>query len=801
MKLLDSLWQDTRLALRVLRKSPAATALSILSLTLGIGLTTGVFSVGNALLLRPFSFARPSEVFQVNSLGDDGKPLYAGWDDYRDMSRAAAGLLDMAVYQGRGVLLTQGDETGAVSANPVTPNYFDFLGVHAALGRASLETVAGRPGIVLGHQLWDRRFGADPRIVGQTVIVNGKALTVTGVMPATFTGLERGAAVDTWVAMDTWFDVLGHTEEKQGRNGQFEFVVRLKPGVTPQRAAALLDAAIRGPGKHKPAPAGAAGTWLVARFAPGWKNGLLMGGGLALVLGLVLFVACVNVAQLRMAQAETRKKEFGVRMALGAGPGRVARLLLTETALVSAAGAFLGLLLARQLIDGIAAFIASAGAYSHFIDLGMIRIDNAVLAFTVAMATLSVLMAGLAPARYAARWDVSSIIKSEQGAGGHGRRQRRFFMGAQVAISVALFGVALLSLQSLRNGAAMHPGMDPQKNLLVLAVGPGWDSRQALWCEQASQRLAGLPGVRGATFARRLPLTLSGGGATVRVEMPGAAPLGVAYNNVAGNYFRMMGTRLIAGRAIDPRDRAGSPPVVVVSQKFARQVFAGRDPLGQWVPIDGIPRQVVGIAADAPSEFLHETTQPFLYLPFAQGPWTGDITLLVETAGEPERLARAVRHELKQFDPRSVVYETITLRDVMRFALLGDRFMVILSASLGVFGFLLTAAGLFGVIQYAVHCRTREIGVRTALGARPDQIQTLVLGESLRMTAWGILSGLVLLGAVAWLVRSLVLGVGLLNPAIYLGSAAAAVALALLAGWWPARRATRVDPMAALRIE
>jgi predicted permease len=749
------------------------------------------------MLLRPFPLERPGEVFQVNSMGDDGQPLFPGWDDYRDMARAGEGLLDMAAYQKRGVMLAQGEDTEAILAYPVTPNFFTFLGVRAALGRATVDSVAGRPGVVLGHRLWQRRFGGDPQVVGKTVLLSGKAFAVTAVMPAQFTGLQRGVANDVWLSMDAWFDVLGNAAEKQGRNGQFEFVARLKPGVTPERAAALLDAVIRGPGKHKPAPAGSPGTWLEGRFAPGWKGNLLFGGGLALVLGLVLFVACVNVAQLRLAQAETRKKELGVRMALGAGPGRVARQLLTETGLVSAAGSVLGLFLAQVFIGRVTEFIAAAGLS---LDLG-IRLDYRVLAFTLAAAAVSVLLAGLAPARYAVQLDVAEVLKSEQGvSGARGGRQRKAFMVGQVAVSVMLFGVALLFLQSFRNAAAIHPGLDPHKKLLVMTVGSGWQSRITLWCEQACTRLAGLPGVRGATFARRLPLADSGGGATVRVEMPGLAPMGVGFNNVAGNYFSMMGTHVLAGRGIDANDREGSPLAVVVSQRFARQVYGGRNPLGEWISVDRKRRQVVGVAEDAPANNLHEAAEPFLYLPFAQAT-PDDITLMVETAGEPERLERAVRHELKQFDPRVTVFDAMTLRQHMQHALLFDRFMVGLSMLMGVLGFLLTAAGLFGVIQYAVNRRTREIGLRVALGARPSEIHRMVLGESLRMAAWGIAIGIVLLGAAAWSVRSVVLGINLLNPAAYLASSAAAVAIALLAAWWPASRATRIDPIAALRSE
>jgi hypothetical protein len=325
-------------------------------------------------------------------------------------------------------------------------------------------------------------------------------------------------------------------------------------------------------------------------------------------------------------------------------------------------------------------------------------------------------------------------------------------------------------------------------------------SSRSSWCEQASERLSGLPGVRGATYARRLPLSDSGGGLTARVQIPGAAPMGVHLNNVGGNYFSLMGTRVLAGRSIESRDRQGSTLVAVVSQTFARTVLRDRNPLGGWISIDGKMRQVVGIAEDGPSNDLHEAPQPFLYLPFAQSD-EGDITLMVETANEPAALEHAARVELRKFDPQIAIFTATTLRRTIDQSLSPDRLMAHMAGGLGVFGMLLTAAGLFGVLQYAVNRRTREMGLRMALGARPAEIQRMVLGESLRLAAWGVPMGLALLGAAAWGARSVLLGVGALDPAAYVLSAAAASLLALMAAWLPARRATHVDPMAALRME
>jgi predicted permease len=473
----------------------------------------------------------------------------------------------------------------------------------------------------------------------------------------------------------------------------------------------------------------------------------------------------------------------------------VTRQLLVETTVLSVAGAGLGIGVAQVFMKKVAQFIAAGHVY---VDYG-IALNMRVLLYTVGAVLLSVLLAGLAPARLALRLNISEVLKSEQGATGmRGGWQRRVLIVGQVAVSVALTGCAVLFVSSLRNAAAVRPGLDPHKNLLVLAVVPGRGGTAATWCEPACERLAALPGVRGATYARRLPLSGSGGGWSVRVELTGQPPLDVLANNVGGNYFSLMGTRVMAGRGIDPSDREGSPPVVVISQTLARQVLPGRNPLGQWISVDGKQRQVVGIAEDAPSNQLHEEPSPYLFLPYAQMP-LGDVTLMVETAGEPAALERAARQELKGFDSRSVVYEAGTLRRQMEEALSWDSMMASVASGMGAFGVLLTAAGLFGVVQYSVNRRTRELGLRMALGARPGEIQRMILAESLRMAAWGVPLGLGLLGLAAHSARSIVLGVSPLDPRIYVISAVAVTALTVGAAWLPARRATRVDPMEALR--
>ena len=351
MKPVQSLWQDLRVALRVLNKNRGTTLLCIVSIGLGIGLITGIFSLGDAVFLRPLAFEKPEEVFSLSSRGDDGHSIGYGWPDYQDMVRSAVGLADLVTYRGGGGFLKTGDDTQLVMICASTPKLFQFLGVKAQVGRASFEPVAGQPSVVIGHRLWHQSFGGDPQIAGKSIVLTGHSFVVAGVMPAEFTGLARGVPTDVWVGVEDWFNDPGEADERYQRNGHggFQIIARLKPGVNWQRAAAQFDAAIRGSGKYKPAPAGV-GTILERPFAPEWNRTLIFGGGLSLLLGLVLFVACANVAQLRLAQAEGRKKELGVRMALGAGSWRVTRQLLVEAALVGFAAAGVGILLAQFLM-------------------------------------------------------------------------------------------------------------------------------------------------------------------------------------------------------------------------------------------------------------------------------------------------------------------------------------------------------------------------------------------------------------------------------------------------------------------
>jgi len=408
--------RDLRLAFRLLAKNPGATVLAVLSIALGIGLTTGLFAVGDAVVLRPLPVERPQELWTANSRGDDGNWMMYGWPDYLDMAKALQGRAQVVTTQRRGVHI--GTESDLVIIQPASANYFQVVGVKAALGRASLGETEGRPETVLGYRLWQTHFASDPHIVGKTVLLNQQAFLVAGVMPESFTGLARGNLVGVWVGPEGWFRTLGRREEEQSRDGQFEIAVRFRAPLTSARAAAELDAAIRGPGKHKPAPGNLAGTALEC-FARPWQFELLFGGGLAAVLGLVLFVACANVAQLRLAQGEVRRRELAVRISLGGGGWRVTRQLLVETILLSLAGAGLGLLLAQFLMEKVTEFGRALDPNGDF----GIRLDYRVLLFSAGALLLAVVVAGVGPALNAARLNIAEVLKQSQGVT---MRRRRF---------------------------------------------------------------------------------------------------------------------------------------------------------------------------------------------------------------------------------------------------------------------------------------------------------------------------------------------------------------------------------------
>lgn len=791
--MIDTTIREARFAMVTLAKNRGATLLCVLSVALGIGITTALFSAVEAIVFRAAPFAHPQQLCTVASQDENGHGIGYGWPDVVAMAKAAAGSAELLAYQTRVAFLSQGEASESTCTAAVTTNFFSLLGVRAEIGEATVDmSVDGRPQAVLSHRLWRRRFGSDSGIVGRTVLLNKKAFRIAGVMPTAFSAQPKGFFSDVLIGADAWFDVIGERHEREEANGPFQIIARLEQGANPVALGTRLDLVIRGPSAHKPAPRGAQGTWLDANYAPTWSERLKATGVLLPVFGLLLLVACGNVAQVRLAQAEARKRELGVRAALGSGSWALARLLLTEAALVIGAGAAIGVLLARALIQ----WMVNVFAVQFGADFDA-QLDWRVLGFSLAATTASLLLAGLVPARHALRLDINEVLKS--GRETARTKSPKLLIAGQAASSVAFFGMAVLFLQSFHNAAGKWPGFIADKPMIVFSEAD-LKMEPTLWAEQACQRLEGVPGVRGTSFCRRLPLSHTEGGWDAAVEAAGHTPVIATQNAVGPNYFSLMGTRLLAGRAIGPGDRAESPLVAVVSQELARRLFGDKSPLGERVKIEDKPREVVGVCADEPVYDLHEEHRPSFYLPYSQRP-VGLLTLVVETAGRPELLIPVVQKELKRFDAGAVMFDLTTLSEHMQRALFEDRIIAGATLAVGILGFLLTAAGLFGVIQYAVNRRTREIGVCLALGAGPSRVQGMILGQSLRMIVWGVVAGLGLVSLGGWAVRSFVLGVTSLNPLPYVSSATVALVVALAAAWLPAHRAAGVDPAEALRSE
>ena len=793
---------DVRHGLRLAVRQPGTSLLAVLSLGLGIGVSATFFSILDGLVFRPFPVSRPSELVAVASRGPDNRLGPHTYSEYEDVRRSATSFASLAAITRRSAILRVSEDSEMLLLHAVTPNFFDVLGVPPAVGSTDLSDRQGAPAVVLGDRLWRRKFQGDPSIVGRTVLLDNKAFVVAGVTRPGFLGIQRNVVAGAWVGTPAWFDVLGHREERSERTGgQFELVGRLKAGVSDLAAAHEVDAILRRPGGRPPIQGSEPGSAVTRDFTADRREWLLTGGLLLAVVGLVLFAACANVAQLRLAEMEARRRELGVRLAIGGDATRIVRQLLCETAMLAVAGSAAGVLIARWLIR----LIPSVMTIPNYMDYG-IRLDYRVIWFTAALALAAIALAGLPAARQSLRLDLTDVLRSDQaGIGLRTSRVRGFLVIGQIAASVVLLTAALLLVQSLFHGSAIRPSMDPDRNLLIVSPTPGptvrGETQTLAWLDIISQRVASLRGVKGVTYARRVPLSGSGGGATVSVAVPGAPPgPALHFNNIAAGYFDVTGARLLRGRSVGPNDNAGAAKVVLVTEAFVRQYFPEREPLGQWMTVAGAPRQIVGVVEDGPSNDLREPPEPFLYLPFSQMPVWG-FTLLVHTDGDPASLAAAIKSAIHEVDPQALFGSATTLRTHLRFALNTERTTAFAATGLAGLGLVLTCAGLLGVVLHRVSQRTRELGLRVALGARSGDIQRLVIKAALRLAVWGVPIGIVLAVFAGDLMRSLLFGVSPFSPVILTASAVVVTVLTLVAAWWPAWRASRIDPMSALRSE
>ncbi len=824
---METVWQDVRYAARMLARSPGFTAVAVLTLALGIGANTAIFSVVNAILLRPLPGREPSQLASVYT-SDFSGPLYgtSSYPDYVDLRDHNEVFSGVAAYSAHPMLITQGNESYRVIGQPVTGNFFEVLGVNGQYGRtfaAAEDTPGAEPVVVLSHSLWQRRFGADPSRVGKTINISGQPVTIVGVAPAGFTGLPRGVGIDLWVPMNMLPQVVPGRDDLTERGDRGSFLIgRLKAGVTVEQAQANLNLRARQLFEAYP------DNWTSLKGEPRvitvlperqtrvlpmireavWAFLVL----LQVVVGLVLLIACANVASLLLARATARRREIAVRLSLGASRWRLVRQLLTESVLLALLAGGAALLLALWATQALMAFQPPLPV-TLALDLSL---DAPVLLFTLLLALATGVLFGLAPALQASRFNLLGALKEEGSlTGGWPRsRLRNLLVIAQVALSLLLLMGSGLLLRSLANAEAIDPGFEPEGVLLASVdlqlQGYGESEGRALF-ERLQARLESLPQVESASVATILPLGLAAGRRGIRIQGYERAPgegMEVHFNVVGPHYFETMRIPLVRGRWFTPQDTQGAPGVVIVNEAFARRYWPGQDPLGKRISMgvteqDGrqvYPLAVVGVAQDGKYVTLGEDARPFVFYPHRQN-YEADATVLVRTGGDPAAFSETLRQEIRALDPRLPVYDVRTLESHMSFALVPVRLAATL---LGVFGLLaltLCCVGLYGTLSFAVSQRTREIGVRIALGARSRDVLRLVLAQGLVLTLVGMGIGLSAAAGASRFLTFLLYGISPLDPFTFLVISMLLLMVALLACYVPARRALRVDPMAALRYE
>ena len=834
---MGSLARDARYAVRTLLKQPGFTAVAVLILALGIGVNTSIFGMINALLLSaPRGVQAPAELVRVNRV-DSQRSLdgttYPDYAYFRDENRVFTGLAAYAA-DATPLMLRAGDAVEQIDGTFVSGNFFTVLGVRPAAGRGFVATEDGpaatERAAVISHRLWERHFGGAPTAVGQVITLNGKPFTVVGVAPAEFRGAGLDdEPVDVWVPIWSQPRLLGRAEDELRRRENYVWtwltvVGRLKPGVTVDEARTNISALAAQLGREYKdnAQVGAA---LTADFAldPARRTALVSMARLVAGIALmVLLIACANLANLLLARASARRREVGVRRAFGATRGDIVRQLLTESVLLALAGAFGGLLVAAWTTDAIIGLLP----YTLIAD---VRPDARVVGAAVVLALLTGVLAGVVPALRSSDVELTPELK-RGGAAIEGRsRLRSALVVVQVALSFMLLvgsGLFVRSVQRVRNVAL---GFETTGGLAAsLDLRPyGYDSVTGpAFYRRLLERASALPGVRSATYGYIVPLSGASMSGSLNVEgvessndgdasaMAAAAlaaaqgkpnpqgPPMVSFNIVGPNYFRTLGIPLLRGRDFTERDDERAPAVVVVNETFARRYWPKQDPIGKRVRRgpDTPWLQVVGVARDGRYYRATDEPEPYVFIPYLQRP-EPQMRLQLRTDGDPALLAPRVRELVRELDPNVTVGTMRTMEEVFGRSVRRFTTNAMLVGALGTLALLLAAVGLYGVMAYAVAQRTREIGLRMALGARSGDVLRRVTGQGARLALVGMALGAGGAYALSRLLERFLYGVTAKDAPAFALAAAVLGAAALLASYIPARRASRVDPMVALRAE
>ena len=816
---------DLRFAIRLLGRSPVLTLVAALSLALGIGANTTVFTLINQVFLRPLPLKEPSRLVSVFTADERNRQLPIGgfmpvsrlnFEDYRNKNEALEGLVAQA-FTAVSVSGGTGDPEQIV-AEIVSPGYFALLGAPMAIGRAfspdEEQTIGAAPVAVLSYGLWQRRFGGDPAIVGRTFSLNGRAFTVIGVTPESFRGTNAIGGGQLWLPFSMYREttsgfLLDNWDSRRALN--YQLTGRLKPGVTVQQASANLNTIAAALAQAFPNDNRGRSVTVVplseSTVNPAFRGNLITAGGLLMVIvGLVLLVACANVANLLLARAAARKQEIAVRLSLGAGRQRLIRQLLIESVVLGVLGGVLGLLLAlwsRSALQTLRPPFLPADTFAA-------PFDGRVLIFTTLVALGTGVLFGLVPALQFSRLDLAVELKdrTSQPSGTRSRMSvRETLVVVQVALSfVALIGAGLF-LRSLLNARQINPGFDADR-IAVLSFnlsGQGMPLPAAVERQtQILERVRGIAGVERAAYSNTTPLAGGGFARSVFLEGqdvtdPRAARL-VQVAVIGEGYLETVGIPLLKGRAFTAADTAQAPQVVIINETMARQLWPDEDALGKRFKFfrDEQFTEVIGIARDSKYNFLGEAPQPYIYSALLQGPQPA-VTLTIRSE-RPEQTLGTVRAVVQQMEPTMPLVGVFTMSTIFYQALWAPRVGALLLAIFGGLALLLASVGVYGVMAYAVSQRTRELGIRLALGATVAEVRGIVLRQGIWLTVTGIGVGVLISGLLANLVQSLLFGVSVLDPLTFVTISLILMAVASLAIYIPARRASRVDPVVALKL-
>jgi predicted permease len=819
---MQTLWQDLRYGARMLMKSPGFTLIAVITLSLGIGANTAIFTWLKAILLQPLpGVAESPRLVKLHTVltKSGNRPIgisYPDYKDYRDRNGVFSGL---AVFSTQTYNLLGGDgRPERVFGSLVSGNYFDVLGVRAALGRTFApdedRTPGTHPVVVISYGLWQRRFAADPALIGKTIRLNQRDFTVIGVTAEGFGGAVVGLGLDLWAPIMMTPQLSLSPDILDGRASQWLSAIgRLKAGVTIEHAQANAQSIAAQLAKDYPQTNEGIGAILftlsgepggAGEMAP-WLSVLMV------VAGLVLLIACANVANLLLARATGRSREMGIRTALGAGRGRLVRQMLTESLLLAVMGGAGGALLAAWLSDAMSLMMPPLG-FPVSLNLEW---DYRVLGFALALTLLTVVAVGLIPALLATKVDPLVSIKNETGAASALVRRSRLrgaLVVTQVAVSLVSLLCAGLFIRSLAEQRKTNLGFDPERALLVsMELFPNGydDKRGGEFYRQLVAQVAALPGVESASLSNQVPPLLLGSKWSASFEIEGYTPraderISVEGESVAPRYFQMMRIPLVEGREFTEVDDAQAASVVIVNETMARRYWGpDRSPVGsrlrrgigtnRWSTVIGVARDVKYLGPTEPG-------RPWIYFPHAQDYWS-TMTLVARTTGDPLQALPGVRGVVRALDPTLPVFDEKTLQTHSGVPLFLDRIAVTFLSGFGLLALTLAAVGLYGVMAYSVTARTREIGIRMALGAQTGDVLKHVLKQGLALTLIGIAIGLAAAFALTRLMGSLLFGVSPNDALTFALVSLSLAAVALLACYLPARRATKIDPLAALRHE